>query len=106
MDRGLALTEFTTSQLYRNFIGERGDLTAVQVTLEPNKEVERLGDLRDSATSGRPCITRRGDELAVVESAYDQATRSVNAERAALVASVGLWQRPIEAKSNSSVVCP
>ena len=30
------------------FASERGgDLTAVQVTLEPNKEIERLGDLRD-----------------------------------------------------------
>ena len=48
VDRGLALAEFTTSQLYRNLlVSEGGDLTAIQVTLEPNREIERLGDLRD-----------------------------------------------------------
>ena len=91
VDRGLALTEFTTSQLYRNLlVSEGGDLTAVQVTLEPNKEIERLGDLRDElrrqvASGASPDVE---EELAGVESAYDQATRTVNAERAELVASV------------------
>ena len=91
VDRGLALTEFTTSQLYRNLlVSEGGDLTAVQVTLEPNKEIERLGDLRDElrrqvASGVSPDVE---EELAGVESAYDQATRTVNAERAQLVASV------------------
>ena len=91
VDRGLALTEFTTSQLYRNLlVSEGGDLTAVQVTLEPNKEIERLGDLRDElrrqvASGASPDVE---EELASVESAYDQATRTVNAERAELVASV------------------
>jgi predicted RND superfamily exporter protein len=91
VDRGLALTEFTTSQLYRNLlVSEGGDLTAVQVTLEPNKEIERLGDLRNElrrqvASGASPDVE---EELASVESAYDQATRTVNAERAELVASV------------------
>ena len=47
VDRALALREFTSSQLYKNLVvSEAGDLTAVQVTIEPNKEVDRLGDLR------------------------------------------------------------
>ena len=91
VDRGLALTEFTTSQLYRNLlVSEGGDLTAVQVTIEPNKDIERLGDLREKlrrqVTAGASPEVE--DELAGVESAYDQATRTVNAERAELVASV------------------
>jgi predicted RND superfamily exporter protein len=91
VDRGLALTEFTTSQLYRNLlVSEGGDLTAVQVTLEPNKEIERLRDLRNElrrqvASGASPDVE---EELASVESAYDQATRTVNAERAELVASI------------------
>ena len=91
VDRELALTEFTTSQLYRNLIvSEAGDLTAVQVTIEPNKEVDRLGDLRtqlrrQAASDTAGTIDR---ELAEVEAAYDEATRTVNADRAALVARV------------------
>ncbi|MDG1506648.1 MAG: RND family transporter, partial [Luminiphilus sp.] len=47
VDREMALKEFTTSQLYRNLVvSETGDLTAVQVTIEPNQEVDRLGNLR------------------------------------------------------------
>ena len=47
VDRSLALTELTTSQLYSNLVvSEAGDLTAVQVTIEPDTEIERLGDLR------------------------------------------------------------
>jgi len=51
VDREMALKEFTTSQLYRNLVvSEAGDLTAVQVTIEPNQEVDRLGDLRGELT--------------------------------------------------------
>ena len=91
VDRELALTEFTTSQLYRNLIvSEAGDLTAVQVTIEPNKEVDRLGDLRTQlrrqAASEISVAVEK--ELAEIEAAYDEATRTVNADRAALVARV------------------
>ena len=91
VDRALALREFTSSQLYKNLVvSEAGDLTAVQVTIEPNKEVDRLGDLRKSL---RKLVAEGGDievqrELSAVELAYDEATRTVNADRAALVANV------------------
>lgn len=91
VDRVLALREFTSSQLYKNLVvSEAGDLTAVQVTIEPNKEVDRLGDMRKSL---RKAVAEGGDtdvqrELIAVELAYDQATRTVNADRAALVANV------------------
>ena len=91
VDRSLALREFTSSQLYKNLVvSEGGDLTAVQVTIEPNREVDRLGDLRKSL---RKAVAEGADasvesELADIEAAYDQATRTVNADRAALVADV------------------
>lgn len=91
VDRALALREFTSSQLYKNLVvSEAGDLTAVQVTIEPNKEVDRLGDMRKSL---RKAVAEVSDtdvqrELIAVELAYDQATRTVNADRAALVANV------------------
>ena len=91
VDRSLALREFTSSQLYKNLVvSEGGDLTAVQVTIEPNKEIDRLGDLRKSL---RKAVAEGADaslerELADIEFAYDQATRTVNADRAALVADV------------------
>ena len=91
VDREMALKEFTTSQLYRNLVvSEAGDLTAVQVTIEPNQEVDRLGDLRaalrQQVTEGAGVEIQ--SRLVEVERAYDAATRTVNAERAELVASV------------------
>jgi predicted RND superfamily exporter protein len=91
VDREMALEEFTTSQLYRNLVvSEAGDLTAVQVTIEPNQDVDRLGDLRGEL---RQQVAEGGgveiqDRLVEVERDYDAATRTVNAERAELVASV------------------
>ena len=91
VDRSLALREFTSSQLYKNLVvSEGGDLTAVQVTIEPNKEIDRLGDLRKSlrraVAEGADASVER--ELVNIEAAYDRATRTVNADRAALVADV------------------
>ena len=91
VDRSLALREFTSSQLYKNLVvSEGGDLTAVQVTIEPNREIDRLGDLRKSlrraVAEGADASVER--ELVNIEAAYDQATRTVNADRAALVADV------------------
>ena len=91
VDREMALKEFTTSQLYRNLVvSEAGDLTAVQVTIEPNQDLDRLGDLRREL---RQQVAEGGgveiqDRLVEVERDYDAATRTVNAERAELVASV------------------
>ena len=91
VDRDMALKEFTTSQLYRNLVvSETGDLTAVQVTIEPNQEVDRLGDLRGELRQqvAEGAHVEIQDRLVEVETAYDAATRTVNAERAELVASV------------------
>ena len=91
VDRDMALKEFTTSQLYRNLVvSETGDLTAVQVTIEPNQEVDRLGDLRGELRQqvAEGAGVEIQDRLVEVETAYDAATRTVNAERAELVASV------------------
>jgi predicted RND superfamily exporter protein len=92
VDRALALREFTSSQLYKNLVvSEAGDLTAVQVTIEPNKEVDRLGDLRKSL---RKSVAEGGDievqrpVVLQLNLPYDEATRTVNADRAALVANV------------------
>ena len=82
VDREMALEEFTTSQLYRNLVvSEAGDLTAVQVTIEPNQDVDRLGDLRGEL---RQQVAEGGgveiqDRLVEVEKDYDAATRTVNA---------------------------
>ena len=91
VDREMALKEFTTSQLYRNLVvSEAGDLTAVQVTIEPNQEVDRLGDLRGELRQqvAEGAGVEIQDRLVEVETAYDAATRTVNAERAELVANV------------------
>ncbi|MBL6907477.1 MMPL family transporter [Luminiphilus sp.] len=91
VDREMALKEFTTSQLYRNLVvSEAGDLTAVQVTIEPNQEVDRLGDLRGELRQqvAEGAGVEIQDRLVEVERAYDAATRTVNAERAELVANV------------------
>ena len=92
IDRGLALTEFTTSQLYRNLVvSQDGNLSAIQVTIEPNSTVNDLGDkrqeLRDALLES-PEDQALKRSLAVTERDYDRATQTVNAERAALVAAV------------------
>ncbi|MDA8796935.1 MMPL family transporter [Luminiphilus sp.] len=91
VDREMALKEFTTSQLYRNLVvSEAGDLTAVQVTIEPNQEVDRLGDLRGELRQqvAEGAGVEIQGRLVEVERAYDAATRTVNAKRAELVANV------------------
>lgn len=92
IDKDLALAEFTSSQLYRNLVvSQDGDLSAIQVTIEPNSTVTSLGDKRQAL---RDALLEAPDdqalvrELADTERAYDIATRTVNAERAALVAAV------------------
>ena len=49
VDRRLALTELTTSSLYRNLlVSEEGDLTGILVSLEADQEAETLLDRRES----------------------------------------------------------
>lgn len=92
IDKDLALAEFTSSQLYRNLVvSQDGDLSAIQVTIEPNSTVNSLGDKRQAlrdALLDAPDEQALVRELADTERAYDIATRTVNAERAALVAAV------------------
>ena len=92
IDRGLALTEFTTSQLYRTLVvSQDGNLSAIQVTIEPNSTVNDLGDkrqeLRDALLESPEDLALKRS-LAATERDYDRATQTVNAERAALVAAV------------------
>ncbi len=92
IDRDLALTEFTTSQLYRNLVvSQDGNLSAIQVTIEPNSTVNDLGDkrqeLRDALLQS-PQDQALKRSLAATERDYDRATQTVNSERAALVAAV------------------
>jgi predicted RND superfamily exporter protein len=92
IDRDLALTEFTTSQLYRNLVvSQDGNLSAIQVTIEPNSAVNELGnkrqELRDALLES-PEDQALKRSLAAAERDYDRATQTVNAERAALVAAV------------------
>ena len=48
----LALKELTTSPIYRNLlVSETGDLTAVQVSLQPDKLAESLLDEREALRS-------------------------------------------------------
>ena len=48
VDRSLAFDELTTSPVYRNLlVGESGDVTAVQVTLESNPLLQTLLDERE-----------------------------------------------------------
>ncbi len=92
IDRGLALTELTTSPLYRNLlVSEQGDLTAVQVVLEGDAEAEALLKERESlrkAATEAPLNAADASRLAEVEQAYDVATVRVAAQRDFLVAAV------------------
>ena len=92
IDRDLALTEFTTSQLYRNLVvSQDGNLSAIQVTIEPNSTINELGDKRQAlrdALLASPEDQGLKRSLAETEQDYDRATQTVNAERAALVAAV------------------
>jgi predicted RND superfamily exporter protein len=92
IDRDLALTEFTTSQLYRNLVvSQDGNLSAIQVTIEPNSTINELGDKRQAlrdALLASPDDQGLKRSLAETERDYDRATQTVNAERAALVAAV------------------
>jgi predicted RND superfamily exporter protein len=92
VDRGLALTELTTSPIYRNLlVSESGDLTAVQVALQADEQAEALLDereaLRDLERAG--ALDEAGYErLLVVEAQYDEALARIGGKRDQMVAAV------------------
>ena len=92
VDRSLALTELTTSPIYRNLlVSDRGDLTAVQVSLQADGDAETLLDereaLRDLERVGE--LDGAGqDRLLVVEAQYDEALARIGGKRDQMVAAV------------------
>ena len=92
VDRRLALTELTSSPLYRNLlVSEEGDLTGILVSLEVDSEAETLLDQRESLR--QVALLGELDEagalsLAQVEAEYDIALARLGDERSRLVAAV------------------
>ena len=92
VDRSLALRELTTSPIYRNLmVSDRGDLTAVQVSLQADRDAETLLDereaLRDLERTGG--LDEGGYErLLVVEAQYDEALARIGGKRDQMVAAV------------------
>lgn len=92
VDRDLALVELTTSPIYKNLlVGETGDVTAIQVSLETNGELQQLlqerEQLRDLAANAS---LAEGDaqRLVEVEARYDRGLAQETELRRALVADV------------------
>jgi predicted RND superfamily exporter protein len=91
VDRSLAFDELTTSPVYRNLlVGESGDVTAVQVTLESNPLLQTLLDEREllRLQEQRGDIGDARTRLVEVETAYDELVAAESDERAAVVAAV------------------
>ena len=92
VDRELALKELTTSPIYRNLlVSERGDLTAVQVSLQPDELAEWLLDEREALRSEEregALDAEEAERLAQVEADYDLALARIGAERDRMVAAV------------------
>ena len=92
IDSRLALKEFTTSPIYRKLlISESGDLTAVQVLLTSDKEMEALLGQRESlreAQSLGELEDIEKESLREIEKAYDEALVKTATKRDKLVADV------------------
>ncbi|EED35441.1 hypothetical protein NOR51B_1386 [Luminiphilus syltensis NOR5-1B] len=92
VDRFLALRELTTSPIYRNLLAsEDGDLTAVQVNLEPDTEAEQLLDERSELRqqAAQDALDAAGlARLDAVEAEYDAASARYSSNRSRLVADV------------------
>ena len=92
VDRELALKELTTSPIYRNLlVSERGDLTAVQVSLQADELAESLLDEREALRAQErdgALGAETADRLAQVEADYDLALARIGAERDRMVAAV------------------
>jgi hypothetical protein len=71
VDRELALKELTTSPVYRNLlVSERGDLTAVQVSLQADELAESLLDEREAWRRSRRIMIWRWQESALSGTAW------------------------------------
>ena len=92
VDRELALKELTTSPIYRNLlVSETGDLTAVQVSLQPDKLAESLLDEREALRSEEregALDAEKAERLLQVEADYDLALARIGADRDRMVAAV------------------
>ena len=92
VDRDLAMTELTTSPIYRNLlVSEDGDLTAIQVLVQTDDAAENLLDRRESLRllQDQGTLDAAGEaELSEVEVAYDAAQVQLSARRDQLVADV------------------
>ena len=92
VDRTLALSELTTSPIYRNLlVSEDGDLTAVQVVIAKNEAAEALLETRESlraaALRGEITASER-EQLTQTEADYDRALIELAAERDRMVQAV------------------
>lgn len=92
VDRGLALRELTQSPIYKNLlVGEAGDVTTVQVSLERNQELEQLLSEREALRAAKvlqPLTPEQNTQLSTVEARYDQLLAQETALRRSLVADV------------------
>ena len=92
VDRGLALRELTQSPIYKNLlVGEAGDVTTVQVSLERNQELEQLLSEREALRATKvlePLSPEQTIQLSTVEARYDQLLAQETALRRSLVADV------------------
>lgn len=92
VDRMLALAELTTSPVYKNLlVGEAGDVTAIQVSLEINSELQQLLQEREQLrglAARSPLNDSDARRLAEVEARYDQGLAHETELRRALVADV------------------
>ena len=92
LDRGLALTEFTTSPIYANLlVSEGGDLTAVQVNLARDVTYFTLLDEREELRrlARRDALDAAGQvELARIEEAFKQHSSVALEQQSRLVAEV------------------
>jgi len=93
VDRVLALQELTQSPIYKNLLtGEAGDLTAIQVVLQRNVELEGLLSERETlrAQSKEAPVPIDGERLDEVEARYDDVLAAETELRRQLVAEVRL----------------
>jgi len=92
VDRALAMKELTTSPVYKNLlVGEAGDVSAIQVSLETNSELQALLDERERLRQmmARASLSEAEvQRLAVVEERYDRLLAEETELRRTLVADV------------------
>ncbi len=89
VDRNLALAELTTSPVYKNLlVGEAGDVTAIQVSLETNSELQQLLQEREELrglAANASLDESDARRLVEVEARYDSGLAQETELRRALV---------------------